>query len=110
MMQHPSMGNNHGDDEEPELPDGVTTEKLDALIREVIEKTSLIGLYAEPMVQVHGHSDMMFVAMRFDIGQLAWVKRVQNPVQAEFDDKLRTMEAPMVKDQTQNLKDRFLDE
>lgn len=110
MMHHPSMGPEGGDDEEPDLPDGVTPEKIDALIREVVEKATLIGLYADPMIQVHGHDDVMFVAMRFDIGSLAWVKRVQDPEQDTFDDKLRQMENPLVKDQNQGIKDRFLDE
>lgn len=110
MMQHPSMGPGDGDDEEPELPDGVTREKLDALIREVVEKASLIGLYAEPTIGVHGHSDVMFLAMRFDIGQLAWVKRVQAPEQNKFDEEFRKIEQPLAKERTQHLKDRFLDE
>lgn len=107
-MTHPSMG---PDEEEPDgLPEGVTREKVEALIREVIEKAQMIGLYATPGVEIHGHDDVMFFAMRFDIGQLAWSKRVQDPKQDEFDTKLRDMENPMVKENTQGIKDRFLDD
>lgn len=105
---HPSMGH-PDDDDQRSLPEGVTEEGVDSLVRAVIEATNGIGLYATPRVEMHFHGDLMLLNMQFDIGQVAFTKRVQDPEQDKFDDSFRGIEGDAVRDKVKGIKERFSD-
>lgn len=94
-------------DEENELPEGVTQEMVEALVRRVVEACEKIGLYASDTIQVESHSGRLVVLANFQVGDIAFSQRVQNPEQDAFDDQFRAIEADSVADQAEDIRNKF---
>lgn len=123
-MDHPSYGEPDEPDEEDDgwigesaLPEGITSDMVDDLIRQVAEATELVGLYADPMVKVqttHEHDpdgecekDFLILHFYFRIGDVAFTPRVQEPVQDEFNSEFAKIEHREVHTGFEAIKDRF---
>lgn len=114
---HPSMWNpDDSDDDDPEsrLPEGISQDQVNDLIRRMMGAAELIGLYADPLVQVERltspiaeGNDRLLLHVVFQIGQVAFTKRVQNPEQDQVDDTVRTIETGVSYDRSEEIKDKF---
>lgn len=104
-MHHPGSGED--ENEERSLPEGVTEEQVDSLIREFLAATEKIGLYGSPHVAVDVDQGKVCLFMSFEIGDLAFSKRVQNPEQDKVDSQFHQIETEAVRDRFQAIKDKF---
>lgn len=97
-----------GDPEwENELPEGVTQEMVNALINRVVEACEKIGLYASGDMTVESHGGRIVLLANFQIGDIAFSQRVQNPEQDAFDDQFRAIEADSVADRADDIRNMF---
>jgi hypothetical protein len=102
---HPSMSSEFDDDEdgmEKYLPDGVTEEQADALVKEVLDEIEKIGLYVkhahmgatEP--DAFGQPTLVIFGL-FTMGKVVFTDRVLNPEQDKFDDSFNQIESDETK-------------
>lgn len=81
-----------------QLPDGVSEEQADALVKAVLDEIEKLGLYirhahmgvTEP--DPFGNPTLVIYGI-FSLGKIAFTERVQNPEQDEFDDTFRQIES-----------------
>lgn len=105
-MSHPSMDN--PDEDRPELPDGVTEERLEQLVDETTEAAQRLGLHSTGLMEFQQHGDHLLLGMHFQVGQLAFAKPVQDPEQAKFDDEFRTFAAGATAEERDEILSRYL--
>lgn len=87
--------------------DEEASERLDAVITAVREKAGHVGLHMTNHVQAQQVGDRIVVQAMFQIGQLAWANRVQNPEQDKFDDSFRSIEESMRADEKKSILDKY---
>lgn len=96
-----------GGDHQDKLPDGVTEESVEALMRKVAEALQPLGLYSDPLMHVEIKGDRLVLVGDFEIGDLALAKRVQDPQQSGYDDSFREIERHGVQEEAQGILDEF---
>lgn len=97
-----------GEADEPEWPEGVTKEKVEALLEEAAGELKKIGLYAHPVMQLDVQSGQVIAYMAFEVGQLAFSKRVQNPEQDEVDRAFHQFEAQATRERYEEIRKKFI--
>ncbi len=97
---HPSMAEDFDDEEgiEKHLPDGVSEEQVDALVKEVLDSLEKLGLYVRHASLAASEPDafgnpVLIVHAIFSMGKVVFTDRVLNPEQDEFDDSFRQIES-----------------
>lgn len=101
----------------PPLPEGVTQLQVNDLIRAITDAAELVGLYADPTIGIdshHDHSpegecgeDELVLHVRFRIGQVAFTKRVQDPIQDKTDTAFHQIESEETSSRVEDIKARF---
>lgn len=96
------------------LPDGVTEETVNDLIRRLVEEMGLLGLYADPQIRVEiapspevDGKDRIIVNAVFRIGKVAFTKRVLNPEQDKTDTAFSAIEDAETEAHAEDIITRF---
>lgn len=97
------------EDSEFTLPEGVTDEKVEALIAAVGEACNQVGLYMNPHVEIHSGEGVMLMMAQFKVGKVAFLPRVQNPVQDKVDDQFKAIESHTIRETAKGIRERFED-
>lgn len=108
-MDHPSMYNPFDeDDDDPELPDGVTREQVEQKVKDLLDVLEKIGMYTDDGVGIDITPDGRFALfLMCNVRDVAFTQRVQNPEQDAVNQTFHQFEANEVRDRFQQIKDKF---
>lgn len=93
---------------EPDLPEGVTEEKLTALGEKLVKAVEPLGLYGAEIAFSRA-GDHLLISGSFAVGKVAFLPRTQDVETDKFDDEFRKIEANNVYDEKEAIRQRYLD-